>query len=1653
MPLDFSRLGDFDLANFGTGVLPDISGGVSTTPNNMVPDQYLRALQSDGAPAGWSKVEGPSNDGYHAYLFEISGAVRTGGKQTPNPDKAEQDSHLFNTPVVSGGPAPTPGTPGVAIPAEALEAPVVTKVSTGISGLPQGEYLAAISYEVKGAHTLTTTPVAVTINTDGKLLEFKLLLDADRTTVTGQGLWLTTPVPVGGTPDAATLRLQAVAPNQGRTFTLKGPYNYTGRLAPAKNETAIGTPPKLERPIDAAVEGGKTSSLVVGRYVFYIVQTTEQGDSLASPGEPVPPGYITFRTQAPGFGFVFHPRLLPQATGYRVFHQNFNESSNPPFYELVRTRTGDKTRPFAPTERPVWFGKIDSGDVSTQTPGTYVGSKVAFTASSLTDVLTTVTSTGFSNGVEVRVSGSNLPPPLKANTSYWIVNKSGSTMKLATVRGGTAINLTAAGSGQVFTYKVVAAPGSFEYISVSGDPPTEDTSGVADPTGDTDPPTVVGLGIPQAGTYLVGYTRVLGGQETPISQMVQVTLSAGEVTAGTVIQMEYPPTVNKIANALYGQADTKGLPLHWTIKDSVNATVTTVGTNNNYEKAGVFYVQCSGSLANTGRYPDVETKAGKEIALDAGRVETIAGWLEVASRTSGSAYIELVQLDVAKAEVGTRLTLATLAANGAVYFEKTVAGTGITSDLTLNDAAVYARLQWGAEGNPRQLRVRAHSLIWAPQKGISRRYVSPPSPNEFWTATTDPAAPWPNTHVLAIGQPPPTAASTAGTVSTPAAPSGGQIELLNYDSLTDGTTPAGWTVSKYADANTTAGAFTSALWGNVKTMRFRQNSSAYSGFSSMLKDYTSLTTATSDMNVVWRISCDDPSVGQMSLGLLYPPGASSVTVAQDRFELQFNAPASGVSTGLRDAYLFGRVAGNSTSTKLTGQYKLSDKLEIEMTVTGIGTSTGIVTIKVGVNGGVRSLVATQTGRNFTSFKPRTVCMGVVDTNVADSWSAQYGQTYIGATAAVDQVVNAAPSLTPLVQPDWPWLAGTILNGPNSSPVDHTDTTSNSTRRAVAATFNRTTTVAAERTLAQIRTSAGTELVGLYMKTDHTVELRKGATAFPVSAAVPTGTDYRFGVVVSGAGGTTTAGVALVYRTIGTGARELIVLAQNLDFSTTLAQRATVANNTELTETNIVVTESGEYTYDNTGPDGEPINQGYVSLIASDVTNTDVGFVVDEYIVQPGVERTFAVYMKPDDLADDAAPFTLVAYDQIGQSVELGSVYADGTAVANSAPGWFEYFMHYTVPEGYFRVRVENRNMTEGRYVFQKPLDAIGHLDTVALRNAARDDRRALTGTYTSVLNARVPQTVGTMVQSAYGEERVDLGYQVEQPLGEALAFTVVAATDVFTAVGHRYQTGSPVRVTGLTGSAPLAEETTYWVRDVSGSTFKLAATSGGAAINITSDGSGTITGYTFATVRYYSTDNPEVVGTWQTEGNEALVPDLEWIYAEVTLYGDGVVSPRMPLGSPYVNFRTRLPVLLRADRSALPGGVYVGGGGNNLRRPYKRSTFDEEAVGDRALARAITSEIGRLWGYTLNVFHPDALDELQSDTFLEEDWVIESPFHDMLLRIRHYGIPSEPAPMFDYDGFDERSPFAISTMMPQVLTVERAEVVALSLLTGTNESL
>lgn len=79
-------------------------------------------------------------------------------------------------------------------------------------------------------------------------------------------------------------------------------------------------------------------------------------------------------------------------------------------------------------------------------------------------------------------------------------------------------------------------------------------------------------------------------------------------------------------------------------------------------------------------------------------------------------------------------------------------------------------------------------------------------------------------------------------------------------------------------------------------------------------------------------------------------------------------------------------------------------------------------------------------------------------------------------------------------------------------------------------------------------------------------------------------------------------------------------------------------------------------------------------------------------------------------------------------------------------------------------------------------------------------------------------------------------------LGPRKVFVVDPTTDTFTSASHGLANGTIVEVESENGTlpAPLADNTPYYIISTATNTFQLSLTSGGAAINITTTGDGTL---------------------------------------------------------------------------------------------------------------------------------------------------------------------------------------------------------------------
>jgi hypothetical protein len=108
------------------------------------------------------------------------------------------------------------------------------------------------------------------------------------------------------------------------------------------------------------------------------------------------------------------------------------------------------------------------------------------------------------------------------------------------------------------------------------------------------------------------------------------------------------------------------------------------------------------------------------------------------------------------------------------------------------------------------------------------------------------------------------------------------------------------------------------------------------------------------------------------------------------------------------------------------------------------------------------------------------------------------------------------------------------------------------------------------------------------------------------------------------------------------------------------------------------------------------------------------------------------------------------------------------------------------------------------------------------------------GGVTGATNQAVLRASGTGGSTAQSSDLI-----VDDPV-VAFACTGDAGSDIITAVGHNFTENQRIRFQSLTGGAGLffggpAQSTVYFVRNISGNTFQVSTTSGGAAVNFTTN--------------------------------------------------------------------------------------------------------------------------------------------------------------------------------------------------------------------------
>lgn len=189
----------------------------------------------------------------------------------------------------------------------------------------------------------------------------------------------------------------------------------------------------------------------------------------------------------------------------------------------------------------------------------------------------------------------------------------------------------------------------------------------------------------------------------------------------------------------------------------------------------------------------------------------------------------------------------------------------------------------------------------------------------------------------------------------------------------------------------------------------------------------------------------------------------------------------------------------------------------------------------------------------------------------------------------------------------------------------------------------------------------------------------------------------------------------------------------------------------------------------------------------------------------------------------------------------------------------------------------------------------------AVASALHLDERVLSGDYRGQMDGASALRV---FRNLAGFEEVFEWPELPTNNGTATAITATASTDVINLVGHSFLDGDRVYFPALAGGAGLTAGTTsYYVRDAAADTFKVSATEGGAAVDIT-------TNYTSGTVQL----RENLTGIFAEPSALAILAGIPEDFE--TVVGDGFNAPQISSINTWTDEATGLTLAAISERQA-----------------------------------------------------------------------------------------------------------------------------------------
>lgn len=1080
-------------------------------------------------------------------------------------------------------------------------------------------------------------------------------------------------------------------------------------------------------------------------------------------------------------------------------------------------------------------------------------------------------------------------------------------------------------------------------------PPSQEETGVEDPSSPLDSAVAEGNVIISPGTYWVAISHAVRGEETLVSVPQQVTISSGQT-----ILVHFPDSNNLLKNAQWRDRAANGTPFSWTISG--------VGVGN-----GAYSVTADHTLTldSLGARTGTQASPSASQIMDIIRSQIYAVGGKVSAALSAGSFAVIVREFNSAGTVVRNTTVTELFSSGSGVTFKRVFGPGYqdfhpdTTSISL--VALFA-------GSTRNGIGYVHELFVNPNSSIRIRRMADPLPESHQASNADPPdhLRWSKASVVGVSLPP----------SSPRTPWQHQpIATQDWET----SSMQNW-VPRVDNAQ-----------GVINTR------SAFVGINSAYGYQIQKDTSSTRYNYLSYYTND----------LIRPRLAQRFQVRVPR------APTSGVAVfaaikhlGAIDGvnYTLGAVGMDSLGNTylmtplyqggpwdyrfVSGGLRPGDIYDIELRVDGANTTNGAASVSLGKNFAARTAGASRSGINFTGLYARHAYLGVFDfTDPQVQYSFHFDDIILTRNGYFGSSLEGFPDGMPTPNPDRPFRDPSVLEdvtfeagtipAPWSPVSSHAGT---ATEVAVGGAY------AIDGTVGVRCRDFGTSTLGTAYITRSFSPTRSRAglrakfriNTLPTSGWVEIMQLVSSGGSVVGAVGLDSAGVLYATSRTDTDAfNKQSTIATNITANSTftlemvatdlstdhgslacwiyrgtagsiserslmtshylipwtarvldsvrlgVCNQSVAASTVTLHLDSVRLTDEGEVLFREEDERGAAIYQAYMFYPTYGYKRDDLGLKGLEMAVQPGETYTFSIYARHTDVPSHspAFPYTFYAYDQNGEEHRLGCLYGEGGATGTMA--WTELSQTWTIPEDCYVVTMESPGIISGELVCQEPAISRG-------TEATREVYYPETGQIWAILDTETPNNFAFAIESPLENRWLDVGLITDTPTG--------------TSTNIQVNSSDPNEQAGLTGT----ELPTSWLTDLTS------------------------------------------------------VVQRKYAHFLITLNASSDLreTPTLATETPYVDFYTgigaeQLNVLLRDDLSEFSGGVYL----SDLPFFRELSRFDVREPVGMVRRQRMWDPVGDLGGFTINAYTQEAIRDIEENC-LSQDFAIETRDYRLLVRFR-----------------------------------------------------